>query len=160
MCLLRIMKNMGFPENIRSTPCDRALPSQPISIRNAQLRKKSPDSFAHFVNFSKNVSAMFDNQRICRMSNFHVFLLRDLRFVLCSRDLDVLRAQRIIGFLILITHKSARLENTVTWLVQWRSAVPKSSVVYLWGWRFLVLWRILLFSNFSTCNIEGRIYPF
>ena len=31
--------------------------------------------------------------------------LRDLRFVLCSRDLDVLRAQRIIGFFILITHK-------------------------------------------------------
>ena len=27
-----------------------------------------------------------------------MFSLRDLRFVLCSRDLDVLRAQRIIGF--------------------------------------------------------------
>ena len=26
-----------------------------------------------------------------------MFSLRDLRFVLCSRDLDVLRAQRIIG---------------------------------------------------------------
>ena len=28
-----------------------------------------------------------------------MFSLRDLRFVLYSRDLDVLRAQRIIGFL-------------------------------------------------------------
>ena len=27
-----------------------------------------------------------------------MFSLRDLRFVLCSRDLDVLRAQRIVGF--------------------------------------------------------------
>ena len=36
-----------------------------------------------------------------------MFSLRDLRFLHCSLDLDVLRAQRIIGFLkILITHKS------------------------------------------------------
>ena len=27
-----------------------------------------------------------------------MFSLRDLRFVLCSREVDVLRAQRIIGF--------------------------------------------------------------
>ena len=30
-----------------------------------------------------------------------MFLLRDLRFMLCSRDLDVLHAQRIMGFFIL-----------------------------------------------------------
>ena len=36
--------------------------------------------------------------------------LPDLRLVLCSRDLDVLRAQRIMGFFILITHKSTRSE--------------------------------------------------
>ena len=35
-----------------------------------------------------------------------MFSLRDLRFVLCSRDLDVLGAQRIMGFFILITHKN------------------------------------------------------
>ena len=35
-----------------------------------------------------------------------MFSLRDLCFVLCSRDLDVQRAQRIMGFFILITHKS------------------------------------------------------
>ena len=45
-----------------------------------------------------------------------MFSLRDLRFVLCSRDLDVLRAQRIIGFFILITHKSPRSENLITWV--------------------------------------------
>ena len=28
-----------------------------------------------------------------------MFSLRDLRFTLCSRDLDVLRAQRIMGFI-------------------------------------------------------------
>ena len=42
-------------------PCDRSFPAEPISIRNAQSRKKSPHTFAHLVNFSKNVSAMFDN---------------------------------------------------------------------------------------------------
>ena len=40
-----------------------------------------------------------------------MFSLRDLRFVFCSRDLDVLRAQRIIGFFILITHKSTMSGN-------------------------------------------------
>ena len=44
-----------------------------------------------------------------------MFSLRDLRFVLCSRDLDVLRAQRIMGFFILITHKSPPSENLITW---------------------------------------------
>ena len=44
-----------------------------------------------------------------------MFSLRDLRFVLCSRDLDMLRAQRIIGFFILITHKSTRSEKPITW---------------------------------------------
>ena len=34
--------------------------------------------------------------------------LRDLSFALCSHDHDVLHADRIIGFLILITHKSTR----------------------------------------------------
>ena len=42
-------------------------------------------------------------------------LLHVLRFVLCSRDLDVLRAQRIIGF---FTHKSTKSENPLTWLLE------------------------------------------
>ena len=40
-----------------------------------------------------------------------MFLLGDLRFVLCSRDRDIPRAQRIIGFNY---HKSTRLENPIT----------------------------------------------
>ena len=40
-----------------------------------------------------------------------MFSLQDLRFVLFSRDLDVLHAQRILGFLFLITHKSTRSET-------------------------------------------------
>ena len=43
-----------------------------------------------------------------------MFSLRDLRFVRCSRDHDVLRAQRIMSFYILITHKSTRWENPIT----------------------------------------------
>ena len=35
-----------------------------------------------------------------------MFSLSYLRFFLCSLDLDVLRVQRIMGFFILITHKS------------------------------------------------------
>ena len=35
---------------------------------------------------------------IAQSQTFRMFSLRDLRFALCSRDLDVLRAQRIIGF--------------------------------------------------------------
>ena len=42
-----------------------------------------------------------------------MFSLRDLRFLLCSRDLDVLRAQRIICFIVLITHNSMRSENPI-----------------------------------------------
>ena len=43
-----------------------------------------------------------------------MFSLRDLHFVLCSRDLDMLRAQRIMDFFILITHKSTRSVNPIT----------------------------------------------
>ena len=44
-----------------------------------------------------------------------MFSLRDLRFLLCSRDLDVLRTQRIIGFFVLITHNATRSENPITY---------------------------------------------
>ena len=45
-------------------------------------------------------------------------------FLLCSLDLDVLRAQRIIGFFILTTHKSTRSEHPVTWYCKPADAVP------------------------------------
>ena len=44
-----------------------------------------------------------------------MFFSRDLCCVLRSRDLDVLRAQRITGLFILITHKSTRSEYPITW---------------------------------------------
>ena len=46
-----------------------------------------------------------------------MFTLCDLHFVLCSLNLDVLRAQTIIGFSIFITHKSMSLENLSTWII-------------------------------------------
>ena len=42
-----------------------------------------------------------------------MFSQRDLRFVLCSPDDDVLGVQRIVGFFILITHKSTGSENPI-----------------------------------------------
>ena len=44
-----------------------------------------------------------------------MFSLRDLRFVLCSRDLDVLRLQRTMGFFISLTHTSTGSYNPITW---------------------------------------------
>ena len=46
---------------------------------------------------------MFDNRTILLFwlyneQTFRMFSLRDLRFLLCSLELDVLRAQRIMGF--------------------------------------------------------------
>ena len=95
------------------------LPSQSAVLKYNQ--EKTPIRLCAPREFLKNVSAMFDNHTILLLwlknkQNFHMFSLRDLRFVLCSRDLDVLRAQRIMGFFILITHKSTRSENQITWL--------------------------------------------
>ena len=44
-----------------------------------------------------------------------MFLLCDLHFLVCSLDLDVLRVQKIMGFFLLISHKSIRSENPITW---------------------------------------------
>ena len=52
-----------------------------------------------------------------------MFLLRDLRFVLCSRDHDVLCAQKVIGSFILVTHKSLGSENPFTRLVVTKSCI-------------------------------------
>ena len=90
-----------------------------------QNQEKSPQAFAHLVNFSKNVSAMFYNQKILlfwlynHRQSFAMFLLLDLCFMFCSRDVNVLRAQRIIGFFHLTTHRSPRSENPNTW-PSWR----------------------------------------
>ena len=40
-----------------------------------------------------------------------MFSLLDLSFLLSSSDLDILRVQRIMGFFVLVTHKSMRSED-------------------------------------------------
>ena len=91
----------------------------PISIQ-----KHNQDEKAHKP---LRTSAMLKSQLFCLRNKltFHMFSLCDLRFVLCSRDLDVLRAQRIIGFFILITHKSTRSDNPITWfqLAKWQTSL-------------------------------------
>ena len=54
--------------------------------------------------------------------------LLSMRFVFSSRDLDVLRAQRIIGF-ILITHKSTKPENPITENTEFEKSADKNSQV-------------------------------
>ena len=49
------------------------LPSQ-----SAAKKKKSPQTFAHLMNFTQNLSA-----------TFHIFLLQDLRLVLCSLEVHM-----------------------------------------------------------------------
>ena len=81
------------------------------SIWKAQSRKRSPQTFEHLANFSKNVSAMFDNRTILLFWLYNEQTFCVLLF-LCSLDLDVLCIQRIMGFFILITHKSVRMAIT------------------------------------------------
>ena len=82
-------------------PCDR-LPSQSASQKHNQ--EKSPQTFARLVNFSKMCLLYLRIIQSCyfdyRMKFlFLMFSPRVLRFVLCSLEVDVLRAQRIMGFL-------------------------------------------------------------
>ena len=73
-----------------------------------------------------------------------MFSLRDLCFLLCSRDLNVLRAQRIMGILNLITHKSTKSENPVTWscghVVIWVDLVNKCSQMIMAEYAFADGW--------------------
>ena len=46
-----------------------------------------------------------------------MFSLLDLHFGLWSLYLHVLRTQRILGFFIVITHKSSRSEDRITWFL-------------------------------------------
>ena len=68
---------------------------------------------------------------------------RDL--VLCSRDLDVLREQRIILiYFILITHKSARSETLIPWIVAITNARMECCV---WEWQLLAPYRYHRFQR-------------
>ena len=92
-----------------SEPCDRSLPSQPISIRKAQSRKKAT-----------NVSAMFDT-RIIQSCYFDYRMKKNLSLVLAARS--AFRAlftwsrhttcAKDHGLFILITHKSTRSEREI-----------------------------------------------
>ena len=84
---------------------------------NSTIKEKSPQSFAHLLNFWKKCRPCLIIIEILLfwLSNKQTFHVFSLRFVLCSRDLGVLRAQRIMGFLILITHKPTRSENPIRW---------------------------------------------
>ena len=46
-----------------------------------------------------------------------MFSLLDLQFGLWSLDLHILHKQMILGSFIVITHKSTRLENPITWII-------------------------------------------
>ena len=72
-----------------------------------------------------------------------VLCSRDL--VLCSRDLDVLREQRIILiYFILITHKSARSETLIPWIVAITNARMECGV---WEWQLLAPYRYHRFQR-------------
>ena len=94
----------------------RSFPAQPISTRKAQSGRKAHKPLRTSWISQTNVSVMFENQKILCFDYRKTFLpvLVALRFMLRSRELHVLRAQRIIGF-YLITHKPTRTENPIAW---------------------------------------------
>ena len=85
--------------------------------------------------------------------------------MLCSRNLDVLRAQRIMGFFILITHKSTRSQNRVTWTLitahtrtRWsKTAAPSCLLCRTLAVQPTVFWgrvgtaSVSVFNAISTC---------
>ena len=99
--------------------------------RNKETKAHQPLGISW--NSSKNVSTMFDNHYtlllfwLWNKQTFCTLLLRDLRYMVCSRDLDVLRPQRIMGLFVLISHKSMWSESMITWYtLRMASHAPKS----------------------------------
>ena len=93
-------------------------PSQSESQNWAQPRNKRPHAFAHLVIATKMClswliiiqSCSFD----CRINKPFDTLTVWSAFLALFNYLDILRVQRIMGFYILITHKSTRSENPIT----------------------------------------------
>ena len=80
-------------------------------------QEKSQQTFAHLM--ISNVSAMFDYHMVdCRINKPFACS----RCVICVSYLDVLRAQRIIGY---FTHKLTSSENQITWTQPPKPHVPK-----------------------------------
>ena len=65
---------------------------------------------------------MFDNHIDYNRQTFSI-----LFFFLYSLDLNVVHAQRILGFFILITQKSTRSENPITWGICIREDLERTS---------------------------------
>ena len=82
-------------------------PAQPISIRKAQSRRK-----AH-----KPLRTSWISHKLCLPCLIIIqscYFDYDLRFVLCSRDLDVPRAQRITGFFLSQLPTNQRGQNPLS----------------------------------------------
>ena len=83
-----------------TAPCDWSLAAQLISFRKAQSRKKKPTYLCALREFPQKCLPCLIIMQSCYCDyriNKTLSPL-DLRSLLCSRDLDVLRTQRIIGF--------------------------------------------------------------
>ena len=88
-------------ENIHVPEITR--PSQSALEANNQAKK--PTNLCATCKFCQKSYTVFGNHKILLgwlsdKQTSHMFSQRDLRFVLCSRDHDVLRPQRIMGFLL------------------------------------------------------------
>ena len=93
------------------------LPSQPGSEKHNQ-EKKSPQTFAHLVNFSKICQPCLIIMQSCyfdyRINKTYTFSLRDLRFMLftLSPGMTCAKDDRLL-FFISIAHKSMRKSNYI-----------------------------------------------
>ena len=96
--------------------CDRSLSSQPISIPKVQSRKKCPQTFAHLVNFCLPcliiIQSCYFDYRINRLSHVLAAWSAFRALFTWSRPYE---RKGSWAFFILITHKSTRSENPITW---------------------------------------------
>ena len=103
----------ALSEDIKDHMIGISLPSQ--SVSETQNQEKKPTNLCAPREFLKMYNHTILSLWLQNKQTFRMLSLCDLRFALCSLDLRVLRAQRIMGFLILITHKSMRSENSTIW---------------------------------------------
>ena len=88
-----------------------------------------------------------------------MFSQQDLRFVLCSRDLDVLRAQRIIGFFIINTQKLTKFGNPITWQSKQLTPGNVSSVMFqVPEWKHTSILHHPLFKPMVCCSARFPVF--
>ena len=87
-----------------------------------------------------------------------MFSLCDLHFVLCARDPNVQRAQRIMGLFILITHRSPRSHDHVAAGVSLH--IPRFLIFKNNQMSFKVRtplkWNVLPWKSSSLCYLHSR----